>query len=217
MATGYTTGLWDPRYPTGQAPGATTRDPLTAATSPAMDSLMGGGSSVTGMTAAPAPETFVKAPQTADPTLADDHTETMVGTPSSTPVTGTPTMTNPDAPGTTATPRTPMVDPQAAKEAAFARAKDAIGQQMRASMTALREGLAGRGALGGGVEQGGMVSLLGGGVQDLQDVVTGQAAFDVAGNNDLANRNYEGALQKRGQDLGLTQSLLSLLGGSGAY
>jgi len=190
-------------------------------TDPSMTALLAPdqSSTITGTTDGLAPPaTSVKAlPGTGDATLADDHTETMIAAPAPTVA---PPMGGDGQASVPAGPQKPVggapaVDPQAAKEASFARAKDAIGQQARASMTALRENLASRGALGGGVEQGGMASLLGGGVSDLQDVVTGQAAFDVAGTNDLANRNYEGMLTKRGQDLNLSQSLLSLLGGSG--
>jgi len=132
-------------------------------------------------------------------TLTGDHTETPVA-PGGSP-----------APGG---PAAPAVDPQAAKDAAFARAKDKIGLDTRASMTALRENLAGRGTLGGGLEGGGMASLLGGGEGALTDVVSNQTAYDVAGNNALADRTYQGGLVQRGQNLGLSQSLLSLLGGA---
>lgn len=103
-----------------------------------------------------------------------------------------------------------------AKDAAFARAKDQIGQTMRTSLTALRENLSGRGGLGGGQETGGMAALIGEGANTLSDVVTNQAAYDVGTQNQAANQRYAGALTKRGQDLGVTQSILSLLG-SQAY
>ena len=133
-----------------------------------------------------------------------------------------PTTPGPTTPGPTAPggplgpggPAAPAVDPQAAKDAAFARAKDKIGLDTRASMTALRENLAGRGTLGGGLEGGGMASLLGDSAGTLSDVVSNQTAYDVAGNNALSDRNYQGELVQRGQNLGLSQSLLSLLGGA---
>ncbi len=152
------------------------------------------------------------APATGDP--AQPWTES--------PVTPDPAMTpqswSSNDPDPTAAPpaQTPAQAAQAAKDAAFARQKEAIGQTMRASLTALRENLAGRGALGGGPESGGMASLLGEGQGALSDVVSNQAAFDVAGHNATANRNYAGDIQKRGQDMGMTASMLSLLG-SQAY
>jgi len=130
---------------------------------------------------------------------------------------GAPQQVKSGDPGQPAAPvQTPAQAAQAAKDAAFARQKDHIGQTMRASMTALRENLAGRGALDGGLESGGMASLLGQGDDQLSNVVSNQAAFDVAGNNATANRNYQGEIQKRGQDMGMTASMLSLLG-SQAY
>jgi len=154
-------------------------------------------------------------PPPAAPTLDDDHVETQV--PAAPPTLAGDHTETPVAPSGGAAPTgpaAPAVDPQAAKDAAFARAKDKIGLDTRASMTALRESLAGRGALGSGVEGGGMASLLGEGAGNLSDVVSNQTAYDVAGNNARADRNYEGALKQRGQNLGVSQSLLSLLGGA---
>ncbi len=118
--------------------------------------------------------------------------------------------------GTPGAKETPAMQALRAKDAAFARAKDSIGQTMRASMTSLRENLAGRGALGGGLEAAGTADVIGQGANTLSDVVTNQADYDVAGQNQSANQRYQGALTKRGQDLGVTQSILSLLG-SQAY
>ena len=107
---------------------------------------------------------------------------------------------------------TPAVDPQVARDAAFARAKDKIGQIQRGAITSLREGMAERGTLGGGLESGAMASLLGEGQEQLGDVVRDQTISDLDQQNRVADRNYAGDLTRRGQNLGLSQSLLSLLG-----
>ncbi len=110
----------------------------------------------------------------------------------------------------------PGTDPTAANDATFNAAKDKTGAISRGSMTALREGGAERGILGSGVEGGGMASLLNEGTKRLADVNRQQTISGVDTQNQMANRNYAGNIQKRGQDLGVSSSILSLLG-SRAY
>ncbi len=107
-------------------------------------------------------------------------------------------------------------DPTAANTATFNAAKDQTGAINRGSMTALREGGAERGILGSGLEGGGMASLLNEGTKRLADVNRQQTISGVDTQNQMANRNYAGALTKRGQDLGAASSIVSLLG-SRAY
>ncbi len=115
-----------------------------------------------------------------------------------------------------AAPATAGTDPTAANDATFNAAKDKTGAIGRGSMTALREGGAERGTLGSGLEGGGMASLLNEGTKRLADVNRQQTISGVDTANQMANRNYAGAITKRGQDLGVSSSILSLLG-SRAY
>lgn len=107
-------------------------------------------------------------------------------------------------------------DSSAANAAAFANAKDQTAAIGRGAITGMREGLAERGGLGGGMEGGGMASLMGENARRLGDTTRQQTISDVDTQNRRADRNYAGDLTKRGQNLGVSSSILSLLG-SRAY
>jgi len=107
-------------------------------------------------------------------------------------------------------------DSTAANAAAFATAKDQTAAIGRGAITGMREGLAERGGLGGGMEGGGMASLMGENARRLSDTTRQQTISDVDTQNRRADRNYAGDLTKRGQNLGVSSSILSLLG-SRAY
>lgn len=111
----------------------------------------------------------------------------------------------------------PAADQGAARAAVFAREKDRIGQIGRASLNSLQNVIGERGLAGGGYEADATASLLGDVNSDLVDVVRDQSIGEADRAAEIEDRNYTGNLTKRGQDLGMRQSLLSLMGGRGAY
>ncbi len=103
-------------------------------------------------------------------------------------------------------------DPSAANAATFKAAGDKVGAIGRGSVDALHDASSERGGFGAGVEAGSIAALRGGNAARAADVGRQQTISAVDTQNQMANRNYAGALTKRGQDLGVTQSMLSLLG-----
>ena len=104
----------------------------------------------------------------------------------------------------------PAANEEAARAAAFARAKDRAGQVARASLTSLREALGGRGLLGGGAEVRGTADIIGGAAGDLGDFEREQLIQDLDRSADVSDRERAAGLTERGQNLGYRQSLLSL-------
>jgi len=104
-------------------------------------------------------------------------------------------------------------DPTAANAATYRDAAGKVGQIGRASLASLQDESVAR---GGGLAPGGMESLMGTTGARLGDVGRQDTISGVDTANQMANRNYAGELTKRGQNLGVTQSILSLLG-SRAY
>lgn len=123
----------------------------------------------------------------------------------------------------------PMVQmPQgsAGSDAAFARGKDQAGQTARASLTALRGEMAGRGLRGSGIEAGEVGKTIARGAAGVNEFTREQAIQDAGNAADLAKQEYQGRITQRGQDIGVAQAnasrqqqqlegLLSLIGGRG--
>ena len=108
-----------------------------------------------------------------------------------------------------------LADEQAARAAAFARAKDQAGQTARASLDALRSVMGERGILGGGMEGAGIASIIGGAQGELGEQGRMQAMSDVERAGQIADRNYAGGLTRRGQDISRKNSLLGIISSSG--
>lgn len=100
---------------------------------------------------------------------------------------------------------------RASRAAAFARAKEEAGQLAASSMRALREAMAGSSMLGSGREGAGLRDIVSGAAENLGEVSRTQAIEDAAQAERLADLEYQGAIQQRAQDLGRSQSLMSLL------
>jgi hypothetical protein len=105
-------------------------------------------------------------------------------------------------------------DPQeeAARSAAFARAKSQQGQIARATLDSISDIMAGSGRAGSGIESELKAGAIQGGAGELAETTRQQAESDVERARQIADRNYAGDLTRRGQALGLQQSLLSLIG-----
>lgn len=93
------------------------------------------------------------------------------------------------------------VDTSAAQAAAFAHAKDQVGQIGQGSLTGLRSALGSRGMLGGGAESRATASVANRGMGELGDV-SRQQAIDKSGLDErTATTNYTGQISQRGQNI----------------
>lgn len=90
---------------------------------------------------------------------------------------------------------------RAAEAAAFARAKDRIQQNTQANLRGLRENMTARGISGSGIEAAGTADILGGGSGDVNDVIREQAIEGLRRSQQVSDRNYQGNLTRRGQDI----------------
>jgi hypothetical protein len=93
------------------------------------------------------------------------------------------------------------VDLLPAQRAAFARAKDQVGEAGQGALAGLRSSLAGRGMLGSGGEFRGTANVANKGLGELGDVSREQAINEVGVRTDEAKTNYGGDLTQRGQDI----------------
>lgn len=97
----------------------------------------------------------------------------------------------------------------AARAAAYARAKDQTGQSMNAAFETLRNQYAGTGNAGG--FQQGAGRMLSKGVDKMGDVTREQLIQDLNRSAQVSDRNYQGDITQRGQDMSAQNSLQSLL------
>lgn len=100
---------------------------------------------------------------------------------------------------------------------AFARAKDTAGLLALQRTAGARTSAMQHGTTGGGREIAGLDSILGDTVDNLTGVATAQAEQEAQRGYEVANRNYAGAITQRGQEIGLTPSLLSLIAAQRRY
>jgi hypothetical protein len=113
----------------------------------------------------------------------------------------------------------PMGNEVAARNAAFARAKDRAGQTALASLTALQNVMSNRGMSGSTEEARGMSNSLAGGANIINEFSRDELMTDLNRAADIGDRNYQGAITQRGQDAAAKQSLLALINSasSGLY
>lgn len=115
-------------------------------------------------------------------------------------------------------------DENAARAAAFGRAKDQAGQIARSALTGIQENVAGRGVAGGGIE----ALKTAGAIQDasapLQDLTREQYINDLNRGATISDETYQGNIAQRGQDVSQSNanraSLMALISsafGSGIY
>lgn len=105
------------------------------------------------------------------------------------------------------------IDPneQAARNAAFGRAKDQAGQTALASVRALENVMSGRGMQGSTIEGGHMADVMteaGGGIEDY---ITKQLTTDLNRAADVQDNNFDAAITQRGQNLDALASLMGLI------
>jgi len=110
------------------------------------------------------------------------------------------------------------VNEEAARAAAFARAKDQAGATANASLQSLRDVMDARGLFGGStIEAQQTGNILGGAKGSVDEFTREQLIQDLNRSSDVADRNYAGALTQRGQDMNRQQALLGLLAAGGLY
>lgn len=107
----------------------------------------------------------------------------------------------------------------AAEDAAFARAKDKIGQASRSAMDSMTSQMASRGITGSGVEAQELGKLYEGGVGQISDTAREQAIESLKRKQQVADRNVALASTTRGQNIGLLTSLANSArpSGGGVY
>ena len=98
----------------------------------------------------------------------------------------------------------------AAAAAAFARAKDKVGQASRGAVNSLRDLYAGSGNLGAYNNLAG--GVLGAGTEALANQTTQQALQEAARAAEITNLNYQGGITQRGQNVSYLNPLLQLFG-----
>lgn len=94
----------------------------------------------------------------------------------------------------------------AARAAIFARGRDTAAQTASASLTGLSDALSARGLTGGGYEAGQIGGTLAREANTIGEVSRQQSENELARAADVANRQYEGRIVQRGQDIGKSES-----------
>lgn len=114
----------------------------------------------------------------------------------------------------------PAYDETAARAAAFARAKEQAGGTALASLRALQEVMANSGKMGSSQEAQGEEAIAGGAAGSVNDFTREQLMQDLNRAAQVGDRNYQGAITQRGQNLSMVPSLMGLItasNGVGAY
>ena len=107
---------------------------------------------------------------------------------------------------------------EAARAAAFGRAKEQAGNTAMASLKALEDVMGARGLRGSTIEGNLTGDVLTGGMHELNDLVRSQTISDNNRAGQVADRNYAGNITQRGQDMDYMRSLLATISaGSGLY
>lgn len=104
-----------------------------------------------------------------------------------------------------------------ARAAAFARAKELAGQNALAALESVNSFSEGRGLMGSTVEGNLMGDVLGGAQGDVDDFIREQLISDLNRSANVADMQYQGGIQQRGQDMNKQQALLGLLAAGGLY
>ena len=105
---------------------------------------------------------------------------------------------------------------EAARQAAFARAKDRTGKIARSSLDALQSAISDRGLGAGSTFEAAQTGrILGGGEAALGEFEREQAILDATEAGRLGDVQFQGDITQRGQDISRQQSLLSLLNQAG--
>lgn len=105
----------------------------------------------------------------------------------------------------------PASNENAARAAAFARAKEQAGSTALASLKALQDVMASSGKMGSSVEGNMKAAIIGGAGHDINDFTRTQLMQDLNRASEVGDRNYQGQITQRGQNLSLIPSLMGLI------
>lgn len=100
---------------------------------------------------------------------------------------------------------------QAARDAAYARAKEQAGLTAKSALKSLNNVMAERGLTGSSVERGNMGSVVSQAAGTVGDYTREQLMQDLNRSADVADLSYSGAVTQRGQDLNSKNYILGLL------
>jgi hypothetical protein len=101
---------------------------------------------------------------------------------------------------------------QAARDAAFARAKEKAGQTARASMTTLNNVMSERGMTGSSVAAGHSGRIVGGAAGEIGEFLRDQAITEADRAAEVSDMDFMAQVSQRGQEMQRKQALMSLLG-----
>lgn len=104
-----------------------------------------------------------------------------------------------------------------ARNAAFARAKDQAGMTANSALEGLRAATSSRGLMGSTIEGEDMANIIGGGAGEINQYTDKQLASDLGRSAEVADRNYQGNVTQRGQDMQAKQALLALINSGSLY
>ena len=105
-------------------------------------------------------------------------------------------------------------DETAARNAAFARAKEQAGSTARSALMSLQNTVDDRGMTGSSVEAGLTGGAIGGAANQVGDFTREQLMQDLARSKQVADTVYQGRITQRGQDMNKNQALLGLMAGA---
>lgn len=107
-------------------------------------------------------------------------------------------------------------DEVGARNAAFAAAKDQAGQVALSSVKALQDVMDARGINGSSIEANNEGQILGGAAGSLGGFTREQLMQDLSRAAQVSDRNYQGNVTQRGQDMAQLPSLLGLITAAGS-
>jgi hypothetical protein len=99
----------------------------------------------------------------------------------------------------------------AARDAAFARAKETAGMNARASMSALDDVVAESGLMGSSVDASRRGAVVGGAKSEVNDFLRDQAMSEADRASEISDMEYQGQIAQRGQEMAKRQAILSLI------
>lgn len=102
---------------------------------------------------------------------------------------------------------------EAARAAAFAKAKEIAGMNANAALKSLQDVSTRRGLGGSSVEAGAESDIIAGGRNNVANFERDQLGSDLDYINHVADTTYQGGIQQRGQNMNAKQAMLSLIGG----
>lgn len=105
----------------------------------------------------------------------------------------------------------------AARDAAYARAKDQAGATARASVAALQDVIAGSGMTGSTVEAAGVGGIIGQARNNVGDFTARQLTEDLQRAEEVSDQDFAAQVSQRNASVGLTPSLLGLIAARGLY